>query len=289
MWYGLMICAVLSLVGGGVTTNMLAQTQPREQMRLVGRVFDETQHLIEGVQVIVNRREVRAITDADGIFHLEVSPNDSTVGFRRIGYRPMLLTIHPLPPSRDTLLVQLLSSPVDLPEVIVSGRPSKPLRYAGTMKYDDVFLRQKVGLGTLITREAIDRRFGVGTHEVLQGIPGVRIWNGPPKRIRFARCQEPAGIGVYVDGVRLIPVGFPAGAAATIRDRKNSGVIPIPGSAQPGSGAGLTQDEPAIEMLSRINPSDIEMIEVYRGASEIPGVYHWDGCAVIAVWTRWNR
>jgi hypothetical protein len=47
-------------------------------------------------------------------------------------------------------------------------------------------------------------------------------------------------------------------------------------------------EEPAVEMLSRINPSDIEMIEVYRGASEIPGVFHWNGCAVIAVWTRWN-
>jgi len=47
-------------------------------------------------------------------------------------------------------------------------------------------------------------------------------------------------------------------------------------------------EEPTVEMLSRINPADIEMIEVYRGASEIPGVFHWNGCAVIAIWTRWN-
>jgi hypothetical protein len=52
--------------------------------------------------------------------------------------------------------------------------------------------------------------------------------------------------------------------------------------------SGLTEDEPVIDMLSRISPSDIEMIEVYRGAGEIPGVFHWDGCAVIAIWTRWN-
>jgi predicted CoA-binding protein len=48
-------------------------------------------------------------------------------------------------------------------------------------------------------------------------------------------------------------------------------------------------EEPVIETLSRINPSDIEMIEVFRGPSEIPGIYHWNGCAVIAIWTRWNE
>lgn len=48
-------------------------------------------------------------------------------------------------------------------------------------------------------------------------------------------------------------------------------------------------EEPEIEMLSRVNPSDIEMIEVFRGAGQIPGVFHWNGCAVVAIWTRWNR
>ncbi|MBI2404052.1 MAG: carboxypeptidase-like regulatory domain-containing protein [Gemmatimonadetes bacterium] len=286
MRYGLTISAVLGLVGSGVTTNLWAQAQPHQQVRLVGRVFDETQRLVEGVQVIVNRREVRAITDADGIFRLDVSPSDSTVGFRRIGYRPMLLTIRPLPTPRDTILVQLITSPVDLPEVIVSGQPTKPLRYAGTMKYDDVFLRQRVGLGTLITREAIDRRFGVATHEVLQGIPGIWIWNGPPKRIRFARCGDPRGVSVFIDGVRQVPA-FSETAPATVSGRGGSGVID-PRQVAPRS-FNPADEEPLVEMLSRVNPSDVEMIEVYRGPSEIPGVYHWDGCAVIAVWTRWNK
>jgi hypothetical protein len=183
------------------------------------------------------------------------------VGFRRIGYRPLVVKIDPLPPADDTLLVELESVPVQLSEISVVGRATKPLRYAGTTKYDEVFLRHNVGFGTLVTREEIDSRFGLHTYELLQSIPGIRIWNGPPKRIRFARCQEPGGISVFIDGVRQL-------------------------AADNTFGVG---EEPAVEMLSRINPADIEMIEVYRGVSELPGVFHWNGCAVIAVWTRWNN
>lgn len=255
------VWAVASAGGGKVASLWPQGPQP---VRLVGRVVDETRRPVERVEVIVNRREVRAVTDGAGVFTLAVSAADSTVGFRRIGYRPLLLTLQPLPSARDTILVELVRSAVELPEVIASASPTKPLRYAGTTKYDEVFLRQKVGLGTLISREAIEGRLGVATYELLQGVPGVRTWNGPPKRIRFARCQDPAGVTVFLDGVRQMP-----------------------GSA---SRAGFAFDEePVVEMLSRINPSDIEMIEVFRGPSEIPGVFHWNGCAVIAVWTRWNK
>jgi len=213
------------------------------------------------VEVLVNGAEVQSTTSASGVFQLRILPSDSTVAFRRIGYRPLVVRIDPLPPGDDTLLVQLESVPIQLSEITVVGTATKPLRYAGTTKYDEVFLRRKIGLGTLVTREDIDSRFGFHTYELLQTIPGVRIWNGPPKRIRFARCQEPGGITVFVDGVRQL---------------------------SDSSALGLGE-EPVIETLSRINPSDIEMIEVFRGPSEIPGIYHWNGCAVIAIWTRWNE
>ena len=244
-----------------LTQTICAQSRPRTTTRLVGRVIDQTRHLIPGVDVLVNGAEVRSTTSASGVFQLQILPSDSTVAFRRIGYRPLVVRIDPLPPGDDTLLVQLESVPIQLSEITVVGTATKPLRYAGTTKYDEVFLRHKIGLGTLVTREDIDSRFGFHTYELLQTIPGVRIWNGPPKRIRFARCQEPGGITVFVDGVRQL---------------------------SDSSALGLGE-EPAIETLSRINPSDIEMIEVFRGPSEIPGIYHWNGCAVIAIWTRWSE
>ena len=272
MRYGTTICALLSLAWNAGVANLWAQTPARHQVHVVGRIFDDTRRSVEGVEVVVNGGEVRGRTDSTGIFNLDVFPNDSTVGFRRIGYRPLLLSIRPLPPSGDTILVRLVASPVSLAEVMVSGAPTKPLRYAGTTKYDEVFLRRRIGLGILITREDIEARVVFATHELLQGAPGVRVWNGPPKRIRFVRCQDPGGISIFVDGVRLIP---------------NAGS----GDRTPPEFAGSSsrEDEPEIEVLSRINPSDVEMIEVYRGVSEIPGVFHWNGCAVVAIWTRWNR
>lgn len=268
MRHGVTVRALLGLAGSTVATTLWAQAPPRPPTHLVGRVIDEHRSPVEGVEVIFNRREVRARTDSAGFFTLEVGRSDSTIAFRRIGYQPLLATVHPLPPPGDTVLVRLVTSPVTLPEVVISASPSKPLRYAGTTKYDDVFLRRRIGLGTLITREEIDQRVVLATHELLEGVSGVRIWNGPPKRIRFTRCGEPGGIAIFLDGMRQI-------TAAPSPDR--------------GPRTFTVEDEPDIEILSRINPSDMEMIEVYSGASEIPAVFHWNGCAVIAIWTRWNN
>ena len=244
-----------------LTQTIVAQSPPRPPTRLVGQVIDQTRHLIAGVEVVVNGAEVRSTTNASGVFRLQILSSDSTVAFRRIGYRPLIVKIDPLPAVDDTLLVQLESVPIQLSVVTVIGTPTKPLRYAGTTKYDEVFLRRRVGLGKLITRDDIDQRFGLRTYELLQNIPGIHVWNGPPKRLRFTRCQDPGGISVFVDGVRQL---------------------------DDSSALGLGE-EPVIATLSQINPADIEMIEVYRGASEIPAVFHWNGCAVIAIWTKWNN
>ncbi len=255
------------------------QAQDRSTVHIVGVVYDHLQRPIGGVEVLLNRSRLAAVSNAAGIFSLAIAPTDSTIAFRRIGYRPALLTVHPLP-SADTILVQLQPSPVVLPEVIAIAPPSKPLRYAGTTKYDDVFLRRRVGLGTLITRDMIDQRFGVSTAELLVGVvPGVRYLNSHPKRLVFPRCQETGGITVYFDGSRH-------GIGGTTQSAQSGGILSQSGR---GGSASFRGDFPEIEILERISPSDIEMIEVFRGVSQIPGVFHWDGCAVIAIWSRWNR
>lgn len=80
---------------------------------------------------------------------------------------------------------------------------------------------------------------------------------------------------MFIDGVRQVPMDH---VRVELNDQSRT------------SKANPTWDEtPDVEMLSRVDPSDVEMIEVFRGASEIPGVFHWNGCAVVAIWTRWNR
>jgi hypothetical protein len=103
------------------------------------------------------------IAFSPGLFALDVSKTDSTIRFQRIGYRPGVFALKPLPNPSDTLLALLEASPVQLSEITVSAEPTKPLRYAFTTKYDDVFRRRRIGLGTLVEREVIDARLGAAT------------------------------------------------------------------------------------------------------------------------------
>ncbi len=270
------LSSVLLLLPLGASFAPITRLNGFQHPRLIGRVIDPARHALEGVEVIINRRAVRTISSARGVFTLEVTPADSTIAFRRIGYRPVVFSLNPLPRSTDTALVQLEPSAVELTEVVVSAEATKPVRYAFSTRYDDVFRRQRIGLGTLVPREVIDARLGATTEQLLDGIAGVRVWNRPPKRIRLARCQQPGGILVFIDGVRQVP------SVQASSEQDNSGLI-----FKPPSRSSTPMDmEPEVEVLERINPAAIEMIEVFRGASEIPAEFHWNGCAVIAIWTR---
>ena len=178
-----------------------------------------------------------------------------------------------------------------LPDLEVEAKAWKPVRYAGTTRYDDFFRRQRLGLGWYLSRADLDRRPAIQTLELLQGIPGVRVTIGPPglewgNNLQIIRCSGwGTKVSVYVDGARMIGSAPPASKEeAAAVDRKSSPFGRATGNAF-GSG-GAPRD--VIEKLNRIPPGDIEMIEVYRGAGQLPAEFHDDGCAAIAVWTRWN-
>jgi hypothetical protein len=39
-------------------------------------------------------------------------------------------------------------------------------------------------------------------------------------------------------------------------------------------------------MLSRVSAPQVEMVEVYRGVSELPEEFRENACAAIGIWTR---
>jgi hypothetical protein len=43
------------------------------------------------------------------------------------------------------------------------------------------------------------------------------------------------------------------------------------------------------ELLDDIKPRNVEMVEIYRGVSQIPADFNRDVCAVVAIWTKWNQ
>ena len=238
-------------------------------VELRGTVRDPDARPVAGVEI--SGGASRALTDSLGRFVLRGLAGDSVrLELRRIGYQALTRAVSLRAPPAELELV-MHPDAVVLPEIRATARPAKPAKYLGTTKYDGFFQRQKLGLGTFITREQIEQMNAFHTYEILRGIPGINvsIGNGDPTdaEIRIPRCFGGNGrVTVWIDGKMQLP------------------------SSSPGRDPGHTgRDIDLAEHLARITPTNIEMVEIYRGASQIPGVFQWDGCAVIAIWTRYNR
>jgi hypothetical protein len=147
----------------------------------------------------------------------------------------------------------------ELPEINVTARNAKPLEYAWTTKYDDFFRRRLAGFGYFISREEIERKKPWRAHNILAGIPGIRLQFRHPgasgTNVQFTRCPA-GGVSVWIDGWKQQP------------DR------------------GLASFERLSEMLDRVRPSQIEMMEVFHGPAQMPAEFLDNSCAAIAIWAR---
>jgi len=174
-----------------------------------------------------------------------------------------------------------------LPEVVTRVNAWKPAEYAGTSRYDGFFQRKRLGFGTFLSRDQIDQLAAIHFTQILQRVPGFRVnytppgTQQPPTTVRITRCatDNPPKVAVYVDGIRY----------RSSRNQLSQGTgLALDGRARRQAGF-IKPEEEFAELLDSISPRDIEMIEVYRGVAQIPADFDRDVCAVIAVWTRWNR
>jgi len=240
-----------------------------------GRVVDPDGAPIAGAEIVWQGDKRSVLTRADGSFSLSVPLRAETVVLvRRPGYSAQALRVD-LTTGIWRGTIVLTPGSLRLPDIEVSARYAKPAQYSGTTKYDDFFRRQKLGIGTFISREQIERMNAFHTIEILRGIPGIHVNVGIPgdpetADIRIPRCESQdhrlGKVTVWIDGQMLIE------SNPAVADAGHYGV-------------GSTN---LAEQLQRIAPAGIEMVEVFRGPSQIPGEFHWDGCAAIVIWTRYN-
>lgn len=253
-----------------------------------GTVIDQLGNPIEGAEVRMVGDSLRVMTSPVGFFRLSIPFRKKLLlQIRRPGYGSQLLDIV----GDWSGKILLTPGPVQLPEVEVTARYGKPARYAGTNKYDEVFQRQRLGLGQLITREEIDRRAAQETTQLLEARAGIRVQISRAEMagdiggtfVTFSRCNEfPPKINVYVDGHKLTPRWTASGM------EDGASILTLMAS-QPTQKELDRRREIRMqigEMLDRINPSDIELIEIFRGASELPAEFNDGNCGAIAVWTR---
>jgi hypothetical protein len=177
------------------------------------------------------------------------------VRVRRIGFNAQYLSASLQAGETKTVEIVLDPGTVELPELSVTARSVKPIEYAWTTRYDDFFRRRQTGFGVYLTREDIDKRKPFRTPNLLVGIAGIRLrfyHSGPGGTdVEFSRCPR---VSVWIDGQKQRFVA--------------------------GTGLGLG------ELLERVLPSQIALMEVYRGPAEMPAEFLDDSCAAVGIWTR---
>ena len=266
-------CCLLPIACCLAPTTLSAQADTLHG-RLSGRVIDPMRAPIPEAEVLWQGDRRSVLSRADGSFALEVpARGEVVILIRRPGYNAQALRIDLRRTASWQGDIMLVPGSFKLPDIEVTAVSAKPARYANTHKYDEFFQRQKLGLGTFISREQIEKSNAMHTVEILRGVPGIYANVGNPgdpysADIRFTRCKNK--VTVWIDGQLQIGGTFDKdlGGGTWPNPRRNSVELAA--------------------LLERIAPSGIEMVEIYQGAAQIPGVYHWDGCAVIAIWTRHN-
>jgi TonB-dependent SusC/RagA subfamily outer membrane receptor len=207
-----------------------------------GRVTDPSAagRGLPDVQVLVTDTRIGTVTNANGEFTLVGVPAGTrTISVRRIGYQATTRTVNVVPGETATADVPLNASAINLSEVVVTG--------TGTATE-----KRKVGTSIATVDSAlISRAQALTVDQAMQGkIPGAQI------------TQNSGGPGGGGISVRLRGTNsFISGSDPLyIVD----GVIVDNGSAQLAD-LGIRSNPQ--NRLADLNPSDIERIEIIRGAA----------------------
>ena len=263
-----------------------ARAQPVSGGLLHGRVTIAGDTLpVAGAEVEIVGADRRRTTDAGGRFQfLGVPAGSYTLRVRLPGFMPATKAFRMADDEWLDLPVPLRRLTSALETVRIEGKVLKvPVRYA------DVYARAAHGWGKFFTRDDIERRQPLDLVSMLTMIPGVLVND---RGLTFQRCREP------INGISA--VGARGGGSPSPAPDGSSGGTPTPqhvqvyvdgvrrthrtiDSAVPN---GPDVVDESMEALREISPSAVEAMEVYSGASQIPGEFLDDACAVIAVWTK---
>jgi hypothetical protein len=206
----------------------------------------------------------RARTAADGTFTLELrAPGTFRLRAERTGYRPSVsdsLSVD----VRETLEVELRISAtaVAIEPLRVTARVAPPRRRS--LQISGFYDRERAGLGHFLRREDFERMSNMNLVQVIDRMPGTFILGtGPRQIIVFERATTIGTLSRAQRGQRMeqcVPKLFLDGVQMSYVDGLN-GVA---------------------------NPNQIEAVEIYRSAAELPPQYGGAdaACGVILLWTR---
>lgn len=273
--------AMLCAVSWPLATTNVAHAQAE----LAGTVFatGSPQVGIAGALVEVPSAGVRTVADSSGRFRLRtVPPGAHRITVSAVGFAPD--TSFVVFEDRVTLFRDFVLRPsvTTLDEVRVEGEeePAIPAKLAGFAA------RRRQGIGSFMDRAAIEKFENRRTGDLLTTLPGVDVRFGNSKA--WASSGRAIGVGRGAmqrprEGEGLDPADVAAGARpACYMD------IYLDGALVYNSARFSTGRPPPLFNVNSIPPENIEAVEAYTSAAQIPAQYNktGGGCGVLLIWTR---
>jgi len=203
---------------------------------------------IAAARVAVRGTATVVTTGPNGEFVVSRAPaGDVTLSVRSIGYRPVDVRV---PAGQQEVRVLLARDRLQLAEVVVTGQATAVAR------------QNLANAVATVSGEEVSRVSAQSVEHALQGkVPGamIQVNSGAPgggvqMRLRGVTSINAASEPLYVvDGVVVSNVAIPSNQNAVTR-------------AAGGSNPSLTQDA-QVNRIADLNPTDIENVEVLKGAS----------------------
>jgi hypothetical protein len=241
---------------------------------VVGTVTERSSGLpVRGAGIVLmdaaGKTRAAVLADSNGAYRITApSPGVYRVSVQRLGLSTANSDRLTLRADQVAVFDASLSlEPKALPAVVVSDKAIVHAPPGNPHKYDEFIRRKELGFGHFITRDEIDSKPQYDTRTLFSGIAGVKFWiNGTEWYLRSQRCGGGMSPG---HGRPDQPIEL---------DTKADPLIFVDGIQVPR--------KHGVEMLREISPQQIEALEVYQGASEMPAEAKGDACFAIFIWLR---
>lgn len=217
-----------------------------------------------------------AQSDPEGTFTVAARPGEYLLRVQRIGYREWRSPSFRLDVGQNLDLARRLGPlPVELEPAVVVGQP--PTLGRSLPEFER---RREHGLGKFITRVEFEKSNPRQLTDVLLRMPGLRLERNPCYMMEATGpCRNPSIVGADTRRYILRPRGGPI-SLGNAAGEKECGVLVYLDGRYVGDGLRVELDLVPVEQ--------VEAIEVYTGASQIPTELNRTGsaCGVIVIWTR---
>lgn len=233
---------------------------------LDGSVRATSGEWLVGVEVVaVDNASVRTRTESGGAFRIDsVTAGPHLIRFRRIGVEPLTVSVVIAPNTTTSVDVILEPMPVELARVTVQARNGEVLRLPR-----GVADRIRNGSGRYITSAQIAAQKPMVTGDLLRRVAGLQVvgWSGEES---VFNTRGVSGFSDHVDrqGKHVTGATCSAGMAVFVDGS------PVDGIGEAGGNVDI------------VLPNEIEAIEIYKDATEIPADLKQSPCGAIYIWTK---